>query len=72
MSHTKERAERLLSMTKGQLVLECQDLCQQRDSLQAEVDRLMLEFCPRKMTSNQIANWAKHQIANVKGTKNEY
>lgn len=28
---------------------------------QAEIDRLMLEFCPNEMTPEQLANWAKHQ-----------
>jgi hypothetical protein len=28
---------------------------------QAEIDRLMLEFCPEEMTPEQIGNWAKHQ-----------
>lgn len=31
--------------------------------LQAEIDRLMLEFCPDEMTEEQKANWAKHQRA---------
>lgn len=31
---TKERNERWLGMSAAQLVMECQDLCQQRDELQ--------------------------------------
>lgn len=31
--------------------------------LQAELDRLMLEFCPEEMDEAQKANWAKHQRA---------
>jgi hypothetical protein len=31
-------------------------------SKQAEIDRLMLEFCPTEMTDEQIDNWAKHQV----------
>lgn len=30
-------------------------------SQQAEIDRLMLEFCPNEMTPEQVAEWAKHQ-----------
>lgn len=30
-------------------------------SLQAEIDRLMLEFCPDEMTKEQMENWEKHQ-----------
>jgi hypothetical protein len=35
----------------------------QRDAgaKQAEIDRLMLEFCPDEMTEQQLANWAAHQ-----------
>ena len=28
---------------------------------QAEIDRLMLEFCPEKMTQEQKETWASHQ-----------
>ena len=28
---------------------------------QSEIDRLMLEFCPERMTEEQIENWEKHQ-----------
>lgn len=28
---------------------------------QAELDRLMLEYCPDEMTEAQLAEWAKHQ-----------
>lgn len=28
---------------------------------QAEIDRLMLEFCPEEMAPEQLANWAAHQ-----------
>jgi hypothetical protein len=34
-----------------------------RAEQQAEIDRLMLEFCPLDMTQEQISNWAKHQCA---------
>lgn len=30
-------------------------------SQQAEIDRLMLEFCPDEMTPEQVAEWAAHQ-----------
>ena len=29
---------------------------------QAEIDRLMIEFCPKEMTKEQTANWYKHQV----------
>jgi hypothetical protein len=32
---------------------------------QAEIDRLMLEFCPSEMDEEQMANWAAHQRAAV-------
>lgn len=28
---------------------------------QAELDRVMIEYCPDEMTAEQTANWAKHQ-----------
>jgi len=28
---------------------------------QAEIDRLMLEFCPSEMTAEQMETWKKHQ-----------
>lgn len=28
---------------------------------QAEIDRLMWEFCPQEMTPEQVANWEAHQ-----------
>lgn len=30
---------------------------------QAEIDRLMLEYCPGEMTAGQVAEWGKNQIA---------
>ena len=31
------------------------------DALQAQLDALMMEFCPDEMTEAQKENWAKHQ-----------
>lgn len=31
------------------------------EALQAQVDALMLEFCPEDMTPEQIARWGRHQ-----------
>ena len=31
------------------------------DAIQAQLDALMLEFCPDEMTDAQRENWAKHQ-----------
>jgi len=28
---------------------------------QAEIDRLMLEYCPEEMSPEQIVEWARHQ-----------
>lgn len=33
------------------------------DSQQARIDALMLEHCPDEMTVEQMAEWAKHQVA---------
>ena len=32
------------------------------DRLQSQIDSLMLEFCPERMTETQKENWAKHQV----------
>ncbi len=39
----------------------------ERDKKQAEIDRLMLEFCPGEMTQEQVEEWSKHQHALAKG-----
>lgn len=31
------------------------------EAKQAEIDRLMLEYCPDEMTPEQFENWARHQ-----------
>ena len=33
------------------------------NALQAQVDRLMIEYCPDEMSAEQIANWERHQQA---------
>lgn len=33
------------------------------DHQQAEIDRLMMEFCPDEMTAAQVASWEEHQRA---------
>lgn len=35
--------------------------CPSCESKQAEIDRLMLEFCPDEMTVEQLENWKKAQ-----------
>jgi len=41
--------------------------------LQAQVDTLMLEYCPDEMTDDQVRNWGKHQVpeAAIKGEGDE-
>lgn len=36
-------------------------LCQQLAAKQAEVDALMLEYCPSEMSQEQLDTWAAHQ-----------
>lgn len=43
-----------------QQVIDLERLC---NAKQAMIDSLMLEFCPGEMTSAQIENWKKHQVA---------
>ena len=37
------------------------ELERQLDAKQAEVDALMLEYCPSEMSQEQLENWAAHQ-----------
>ena len=37
------------------------DYKQDTEVLQAQIDSLMLEYCPNEMTKEQMDNWAKHQ-----------
>jgi hypothetical protein len=41
--------------------------------LEAQVDALMLEYCPDEMTDDQVRNWGKHQVpeAAIKGENDE-
>ncbi len=32
------------------------------NALQAQIDMLMLEWCPEEMTEEQMDNWAKYQV----------
>lgn len=43
------------------LVAEIEDLKKQVASKQAEIDGLMLEYCPGDMTTEQIEEWCRHQ-----------
>ena len=52
--------------------------CKECGAKQAEIDRLMLEYCPVEMTKDQIEKWMQHQKAqqindgaNTTGEENE-
>lgn len=49
----RERAEQLES--------ELAALKVGRDSMQAKIDALMMEYCPDEMTPEQVEEWGKHQ-----------
>jgi len=36
-------------------------------SKQAQIDRLMMEYCPIEMSLEQIARWKKHQVVKEEG-----
>ena len=38
------------------------DLKRELGEKQAEIDRLMLEYCPNEMTKEQMDNWESHQV----------
>lgn len=56
-----QEREVLLEMEVERLMNELKIAKQQRDAKQAEIDRLMWEFCPNEMTPEQKAEWARHQ-----------
>lgn len=37
--------------------------CKSCGAKQAQIDRLMLEYCPNEMTEEQLEEWGKHQKA---------
>ncbi len=37
------------------------ELVKECEAKQAQIDALMLEYCPDEMTTEQIDNWEKHQ-----------
>lgn len=47
-----------LTITAAEAITE---LRQQLAAKQAEVDALMLEYCPSEMSQEQLGNWAAHQ-----------
>lgn len=67
--HQFEREQALLLMAakdeieKLNKIIELSDKhhASEIDALQAQVDRVMLEYCPDEMTAEQIANWGRHQ-----------
>lgn len=40
----------------------CRELKEQLGAKQAEIDRLMLEFCPQEMTEQQLETWKRNQM----------
>lgn len=39
-------------------------------ALQAKIDALMLEFCPKEMTIEQMKAWEKHQVGAPRQSSN--
>ena len=55
-----------MSKQKGRwLWREVQALSVEVAEKQAKIDALMLEYCPDDMTTEQIANWERHQRAST-------
>lgn len=50
-------------LTDYQLERKLEEARKDAGAKQAEIDRLMLEFCPDEMTAEQKAEWAAHQRA---------
>jgi hypothetical protein len=67
MSYTKERNARWLGMSHAQLVMECQDLCQQRDELLAALETLARSLPQIACERAQMMDYANRVISSVKG-----
>lgn len=59
---TKKRNERWLGMSAAQLVLECQDLCQQRDELKEMSECAAIQIENLENRNNRlISKFAKYE-----------
>ncbi|QEG08832.1 hypothetical protein [Aeromonas phage 4L372XY] len=45
------------------------DLAKRNCALQAKIDNLMLEFCPKEMTQEQIERWGENQVVSNYSTE---
>lgn len=45
------------------------ELTERNCALQARIDALMLEFCPKEMTQEQIERWGENQVVSTHSTK---
>lgn len=52
-----------LGESLAQVKVKNEVLIQQLNAAQAEIDELMLEYCPNEMTKEQLDEWARHQRA---------
>jgi len=67
LAEATEKVDRLSASALG-LEHQNAELEKQNAAKQAEIDRLMLEFCPNEMTPEQIEEWGKHQrLASAQG-----
>lgn len=53
--------ELILAAQRDSALLEAKKWREIAEARQAQIDRLMLEYCPDEMTPEQIAEWSKHQ-----------
>ena len=68
---SREEEDAILALLKGipspapmQVLAQRAEQAERRaERLQAQVDSLMLEYCPDEMTPEQLAEWEKHQRA---------
>jgi hypothetical protein len=45
-----------------ELSVQVEHLKRELGSKQADIDRLMLEYCPEEMTTSQLEEWGKNQV----------
>ena len=56
-----EQAKRIAELEEQLAAPRAEVGTQREAALQAQIDRLMLEYCPEEMTPEQVEEWGKHQ-----------
>ena len=66
VTHTRQQIlltinQRVIEHHYAVMKMMAEELARKNNALQAQIDALILEYCPDEMTTEQITNWEKHQ-----------